>query len=198
MMSGVTPPCPVSFTRAPAASRMRADSASPCWAANIKRVEPPLDLAWMSARRRSNSSTTEACRSEIAHISAVWPPFDSFALALAPRASRRRTTAILPAARRFHERSFPGEERRIGISFGVEQFCGDGFVGVGCGNIERGRAIVVLGVHIRAGFQENFDHLCIVARRRPEQRGRSVGLRDIHVGPTAKQRLNRGAVARLR
>ena len=123
MVRALTPAAEVSLTSAPASSKRRADSRSPCWAANSSGVKPPYGMVWMPgcsgtlntiirlptnerlgsdaivaytlAPASSSAATISDCRCATAHINAVCPL--DVSLASTPRSSRVRAASPLPS-----------------------------------------------------------------------------------------------------
>jgi hypothetical protein len=85
----------------------------------------------------------------------------------------------------------------IGIGPGLEQSAGEAGVAVGAGQRERRLSILVRGIYVGAGRDQQFRGGLVIQMSRPCESGRAIGLSRIHGRTLANQRLDGLTIAPL-
>ena len=112
------------------------------------------------------------------------------------RQQRAHVCEVAPA-RRFHERRLARHQGRVGIGASCQQLFDHRRIGVRRCCIERRCAEFVGRLRVRAGAQEKIGHHQVIARGRPDQRGRPFGPGDRVLRTPVHQRLHGCAVPLL-
>ena len=193
---GGGPPMMVSSTFAPLASSART---TPTWlsrTANRKGVRPPFERALRSAPAATSACTAATWPSAAAHISAVWPFHFSVALTFAPWAISALTAGAMPARAASIRGVSPSADARFGSA---PAFTNASMMAALPLVLARARGVTpyrLVALALAPASNQQVGDLEVVGVRGPMQRGRSVGLRDIHVRALLHQRSN-GRLVRL-
>ena len=103
----------------------------------------------------------------------------------------------VPGARRRHQHRFALGKRAVRVRAGLEKGLDQSGVAILRRERNRGDAITARGLHVGARGNQHLRHRDVVGADRPMERGHTVGLGRIHVGPLCDQRSNGRPVAVL-